>query len=171
MPAISPSFDLKAAEWRRVTDLSDPDFKVDFEFSLLGYDLASHRLDMLLRYGKGRGHCRRHRHVAATATLVLEGEQFVTDLLPDGTLSKTVHRTKGAYALSAADAHPHNECGGEDGGTVLLSMHAREDSVLFEYFDDKMENSWTLSIAQYVDSWNKGTTYGEAPAQRRTAAE
>ena len=42
-------------------------------------------------------------------------------------------------------------------------MHAREDGVLFEYFDAKMENSWTLSIEQYVDSWNKGTAYGESP--------
>lgn len=171
MPRISDSFDLDRVEWRRVTDLSNPDFKVDFEFSLLGYDLDSRRLDMLLRYGKGGGHCRRHRHVAATATLVLDGDQFVTDLLPDGTLSKTVHRTKGAYALAAADAHPHNECGGKDGGTVLLSMHARDDGVLFEYFDDRMENSWTLSIAQYVDSWNKGTTYGEAPGSHQAAAE
>ena len=171
MPRVSDSFDLDKVEWRRVTDLSDPDFKVDFEFSLLGYDLPSRRLDMLLRYGKGGGHCRRHRHVAATATLVLEGDQFVSDILPDGSTSDTVHRTKGAYALAAADDHPHNERGGEDGGTVLLSMHAREDGVLFEYFDDTMEKSWTLSIEQYVDSWNKGTTYGEAPARQQTAAE
>ena len=62
MPRISDSFDLDRVEWRRVTDLSNPDFKVDFEFSLLGYDMDSQRLDMLLRYGKGGGHCRRHRH-------------------------------------------------------------------------------------------------------------
>jgi hypothetical protein len=171
MPRVSESFDPAAVEWRHVTDLSNAEFKVDFEYSLLGYDLETSRLDMLLRYGKGGGHCRRHRHVAATATLVLEGEQFVTDLLPDGATSKTVHRTKGAYALSAADADPHNECGGEDGGTVLLSMHARADGVLFEYFDDNMENGWTLSIQQYVDAWNKGTAYGEAPAAQATAAE
>lgn len=169
MPRISDSFDLDRVEWRRVTDLSNPDFKVDFEFSLLGYDMDSQRLDMLLRYGKGGGHCRRHRHVAATATLVLDGDQFVTDLLPDGTLSKTVHRTKGAYALSPADAHPHNECGGEEGGTVLLSMHAREDGVLFEYFDDTMENRWTLTIREYVDAWEKGAIYG-SQAGRPTAA-
>ena len=37
---------------------------------------------MLLRYGKG-GYCRRHRHVASTVTLVLEGEQFLEEMLPD----------------------------------------------------------------------------------------
>jgi hypothetical protein len=164
MPRISESFDPAAVEWRHVADLSNSEYKVDFEYSLLGYDLESGRLDMLLRYGKGGGHCRRHRHVAATATLILEGEQFITDLLPDGS-TKQVHRTKGDYALSAADAHPHNECGGDDGGTVLLSMHAAADGVLFEYFDENMQNPWTLSIQQYVDAWIKGTTYGEGPKQ------
>ena len=76
MPVISNSFDLLSVEWRRVTDPGNKDFKVDFEYSLLGYDLPSGRLDMLLRYGKQGGHCRRHRHVAATVTLVLEGEQI-----------------------------------------------------------------------------------------------
>ena len=61
MPVISTSFDLTNVEWRHVHDTSDPAFYIDFEYSLLGYDLPSGRLDMLLRYGKG-GHCRRHRH-------------------------------------------------------------------------------------------------------------
>lgn len=161
MPAISPSFDLNTVEWRHYSDLSDPAMKVDFSYSLLGYDLETGRLDMLLRYGKERGHCRRHRHVAATATLVLEGEQFVNDILPDGSAGPTVHRTKGTYALAASDAHPHNECGGADGGTVLLSMHARADGVLFEYFDENMQNPRTLSIQEYVDAWKRNAVYGE----------
>ena len=82
MPAISTSYNLDAVEWRRVTDPDCKSFRVDFEYSLLGYDLPSGRLDMLLRYGKG-GHCRPHRHVAATVTLVLEGEQFLKESLPD----------------------------------------------------------------------------------------
>ena len=160
MPVISKSFE--SVEWRRVTDPNCKDFRVDFEYSLLGYDMPSGRLDMLLRYGKG-GHCRRHRHVASTVTLVLEGEQFLKEMLPDGT-TKSVHRKKGDYALAPADAHPHDEHGGEEGATVLLSMTA-PDGIIFEYFDENMENGWTLSIAEYVESWNNGTVYGEA---RRT---
>lgn len=156
MPAISPSFDLDAVEWRRVADGAD----VDFEYSLLGYDIEAGRLDMLLRYASG-GHCRRHRHVASTLTLVLEGEQFLTEMLPDGS-TKSIHRKKGDYALSPADALPHDEWGGNAGGTVLLSMTA-PDGVLFEYFDENMENGWTFSIEQYVDSWNRGEAYGVAP--------
>jgi hypothetical protein len=158
MPVISKSFE--SVEWRRVTDPDCKSYKVDFEYSLLGYDLASGRLDMLLQYGKG-GHCRRHRHVASTVTLVLAGKQYLEEMQPDGTI-KSVSRSKGDYAIAAADALPHDEHGGAEGGTVLLSMTA-PDGILFEYFDENMKNGWTLSISQYVDSWYSGTTYGERP--------
>ena len=162
MPVISTSFDLANVEWRHVHDTSDPNFYIDFEYSLLGYDLPSGRLDMLLRYGKG-GHCRRHRHLASTVTLVLEGEQFLTEMLPDGT-TKKIYRKKGDYALAAADALPHDEHGGPDGGTILLSMTAI-DGLLFEYFDENMTNGWALSIEEYVDNWNKGVIHASAPSQ------
>lgn len=161
MPVVSKSFDLQRVEWRRVTDPDCKDFHVDFEYSLLGYDLPSGRLDMLLRYGKG-GHCRRHRHVASTVTLVLEGEQFLKEMLPDGTVH-SIHRKRGDYALATADAHPHDEHGGDAGATVLLSMTA-PDGVLFEYFDENMENGWTVSIEEYVQNWNNGTVHGTAPS-------
>ncbi len=167
MPGISPSFDPQSVEWRHVTDPGCQEFKVDFEHSLLGYDLAIGRLDMLLRYARGRGHCRRHRHVASTLTLVLEGEQHLVEIQPDGT-KKSISRKKGDYALASPDALPHIEGGGEDGGMVLLSMTA-PDGILFEYFDANMENGWTLSIADYVDAWNKGTTYGTAPGEVESA--
>lgn len=160
MPVVSPSFDLQSVEWRHVTDPDCTAFTVDFEYSLLGYDLPTNRLDMLLRYGK-HGHCRRHRHVASTVTMVLEGEQFLNEILPDGS-TKSIHRKQGDYALAMADAHPHDEYGGDNGGTVLLSMTA-PTGVLFEYFDETMQNSWTVSIDQYVESWNSGTVHGCAP--------
>ena len=158
MPAISNSFDLNSVEWRRITDLDCTAFSVDFEYSLLGYDMASGRLDMLLRYGKG-GHCRRHRHVASTVTLVLEGEQILKQKGSDGNI-ELIHRKKGDYALAAADAIPHLEHGGDHGGTVLLSMTA-PDGILFEYFDESMNSTGTVSIDQYVQSWVKGTAYGK----------
>ena len=160
MPGLSKSFDPASVEWRRVTDPTCTEYKIDFEYSLLGYDLALGRLDMLLRYAKGRGHCRRHRHVASTLTLVLEGEQHLVEMQPDGS-TKAVFRKAGDYALAAPDALPHHECGGDDGGTIILSMTA-PDGILFEYFDENMANGWTLSIQQYVDAWNNGTPYGAA---------
>lgn len=168
MPRISESFDPEFVEWRRVTDPTCSAYKIDFEYCLLGYDLEVGRLDMLLRYAKGRGHCRRHRHVAATATLVLQGEQHLLEMLPGGGV-KAISRKQGDYALAGADAVPHTECGGEDGGTVMLSMSA-PDGILFEYFDENMENGWTLSIAEYVDAWNNNVPYGAAPRSVGEAA-
>ncbi len=160
MPIVSDRFDLNAVEWRRVTDPDCKSFLVDFEYSLLGYDHASGRLDMLLRYGKG-GHCRRHRHIASTVTLVLEGEQVLEEMGADGNV-KHIHRKKGDYALAPADALPHIEHGGDHGGTVLLSMTA-PDGLLFEYFDDEMNSTGTVSITEYVNSWIKGVPYGAHP--------
>jgi len=130
MPIVSPQFDLDKVNWRRVTDPDCTAFTVDFEYSLLGYDIPTGRLDMLLRYAGS---------------------------------TKSVHRKKGDYALAPSDAHPHDEYGGANGGTVLLSMTAT-DGVLFEYFDESMENSWTVSIEQYVESWDKGSIHGARPA-------
>ncbi len=158
MNMISKSFDPKLVEWRNVKDPENKEFKVDFDYSLLGYDIKSGRLDMLLRYAN-LSHCRRHRHVASTLTMVLEGEQHLTEWQPDGS-KKSIIRKKGDYAIASADALPHDERGGENGGTVLLSMNA-PDGILFEYFDENMENGWTLSIEEYVDNWKKGEIYGQ----------
>ncbi len=157
MTIISPSFDLNKVEWRHITDPDCEEFNVDFEYSLLGYNIPNGRLDMLLRYGN-LGHCRRHRHVASTMTMVLEGEQHLAEWQPDGS-KKSVHRKKGDYALAGSDALPHDEWGGEQGGTILLSMHA-PDGILIEYFDETMSNSWTLSVEQYAKSWETGSVYG-----------
>jgi len=158
MPRVGTSFDPESVVWRHVTDPTCTEFKIDFEYSLLGYDLAAGRLDMLLRYAKGRSHCRRHRHVALTVTLVLDGEQHVTDVLPDGKRS-TVTRKKGDYALAPADALPHLEHGGENGGTVLLSMSS-PSGVLFEYLDENMENGYPLTIKEFVAAWEQGVPFG-----------
>lgn len=161
MAVVIPSFDPARVEWRRVTDPSCRAFRVDFEYGLLGYDLAAGRLDMLMRFAPG-GHCRRHRHVASTATLVLDGEQHLRELQPDGS-TRAVVRRRGDYALAPADALPHDERGGDRGGTVLLSMTA-PTGILFEYFDPDRDTRWTVSIAEFVESWNTGTVYGAPPA-------
>ena len=162
MPKLSDSFDPQSVDWRRISDPREPDFKIDFEYSLLGYDLPSGRLDMLLRFEGNGGHCRRHRHIASTVTLILEGEQRVTETRPDGT-TETVIRKKGDYALASTDALPHLERGGPNGCTLLLSLQA-PDGRLFEYFDQNMESARILTIKQYVESWNKESVPGAIEA-------
>ena len=155
------SFDSGQVEWRRITDPSCVEYKIDFEFSLMGFDRDAGRLDMLLRYARGQGHCRRHRHVASTMTLVLEGEQHLKELQEDGSV-KHILRRKGDYALAPADARPHLEHGGDVGGIVFLSMWA-PDGILFEYFsEDSYSSLGTVSIDEYVASWKCGEVYGVA---------
>ena len=98
--------------------------------------------------------------MASTMTLVLEGEQHLQELRVDGS-TKIVSRKKGDYALSPGDARPHLEHGGDSGGTVLLSMCANY-GVIFEYFGEEAEASWTVSIAEFVSSWERGEIYGTA---------
>ena len=169
MPRISKTFDLDAVEWRHMADPKETEFLIDFEYSLLGYDIPSGRLDMLLRFKGNGGHCRRHRHIAATVTMVLEGEQHVTEHDTDGTVTKSAVRKKGEYALAEADAHSHMERGGPDGGTVLLSMSA-PDGRLFEYFDRDGNSIKVLTITEYVKSWNRGLVPGEVDGPKASAA-
>lgn len=169
MPRVSETFDLDAVEWRSITDPKEAAFLIDFEYSLLGYDVPSGRLDMLLRFKGNGGHCRRHRHIAATVTMVLEGEQHVSEQDSDGTVTKSTIRKKGEYALAEADAVPHMERGGPDGGTVLLSMSA-PDGRLFEYFDQDMNSIKVLTIDEYVASWNRGSVPGAVDGPKASAA-
>ena len=48
-------------------------------------------------------------------------------------------------------------------GTWLLSNNSERTptSIKIEYFDENMENGWTLSIEEYVDNWKKGVIYGQ----------
>lgn len=151
-----PSVD--EVEWRHIRGSEHAAYRVDFEYSLLGYDISSGRLDMLLRYAPDFGHCRRHRHVASTMTLVLEGEQYLIEQAADGS-ERTISRKKGDYALAKADASPHLEHGGESGGVVLLSMVAL-DGILFEYFGEAPDDTWTVSVSEFVRDWNSGVSYG-----------
>ncbi|MBH63731.1 MAG: hypothetical protein CL569_15040 [Alphaproteobacteria bacterium] len=168
MPKVSQRFDPQSVDWRHAIDASDPSFLIDYEYSLLGYDLETGRLDMMLRFGSNGGHCQRHRHIASTVTLVIEGEQHIDEIQPDGSIRSTV-RKKGDYAFAEADALPHNERGGPDGGTVVLAI-STPDGRLFEYFDADMNSVRILTIADYVDAWGSGSVPGALGQSRASAA-
>ncbi len=161
MNKISESFDPNVVEWRNYKDLECEEYNINFDYSILGYDIEKGKLDMMLRYKKGRGGCRRHRHIAATTTIVIEGEQHLTELRSDGS-KKEIRRKKGDYAVAPPDALPHLEHGGDNGGIVMLSLHS-EDGRLIEYFDKNYENSWVVTVEDIVNSWKANEVYGAAP--------
>lgn len=154
MQILSSHFDPDKINWVHVADPDFTEYKLDYEYSILGYDEASNRLDMLLRFSGNGGHCLRHRHVATTATLILQGEQHLLELLPDGSTKKVV-RKAGEYSLSGKDALPHLERGGPEGATIFLSLHA-PDGVLFEYMDANLENVTVSTVQDYISRFEQG---------------
>ena len=167
MPRVAESFDPQSIEWRHITDPNEKAFLIDFEYSLLGYDAENGRLDMLLRFPDNGGHCRRHRHIAATATLVLEGEQHVTETLPDG-LTKTVVRKKGDYALAGSDDAAYGAW--RTRGRHNIPVDVRTGREAFEYFDEDMNSIRILTIEEYVQAWNRGSVPGAVERHKSNAA-
>ncbi len=146
-------FDSSHIDWHQI--LAEPgfdEFKLAYEYSILGYDTKTGTLDMLMRWAGDGGHCERHRHVGVTSTLVLEGEQHLDELLPDGSSQHKVRRA-GDYALSLGVEPPHLERGGPDGGIALLSMHS-SNGLLFELFDANLKVLAEVSIEDLVARWD-----------------
>ena len=78
------AFDPGRHRWRHVTGDPEGSYKVDHDYTILGYDVAAGTLDMVVRWSGEGGHCPLHRHVATTTVLVLAGEQHLWDMLPGG---------------------------------------------------------------------------------------
>ena len=144
--------DASRHKWREVTGDPGLGYKVRHDYTILGYDLAAGTLDMLVRWTGDGGHCPIHRHTATTSVLVLEGEQHLWDLNPDG--SRRGHRVRraGDYALTVGESHPHLECGGPEGGLVFFGNHSK-DGLLYELLDEGGKLIANVTMEQLVADW------------------
>jgi hypothetical protein len=139
--------------WLEITGGPDATYPIHHDLSILGYDRAAGTLDLLIRFDDRGGHCARHRHISTTSVLVLEGEQHLDELLPDGA---RVHKVRGAgeHHLTPGDANPHMERGGPDGALVFYSHHA-PDGRLYEIVDDQGTVTGVVTIDNLVDLWER----------------
>lgn len=152
MELFTKRYDPDDVDWHHVeVEPDETGFRVNYDYSILGYDLKSGRLDMLMRFAGDGAHCERHSHVASTTTLILEGEQVLEEQQPDGG-AETILRKAGDYALAGPDALPHTERGGPEGCVLLLSLHAR-DGVLFKAFAPDFQTSLDVRIEDFVARW------------------
>ena len=151
MQAFSKNFEGDEVEWHHITGEPGDAYNLDYEYSLLGYDLAAGKLDMLMRFRPGGGYCEPHSHVAATTILVLQGEQHLEEQLPGGDVKKVV-RAAGEYAITGRDALPHLETGGPEGAVILLSLQT-DNGVLFEAFDPEFNKLFDFGIEDMVARW------------------
>jgi hypothetical protein len=83
---------------------------------------------------------------------VLEGEQHLFDLRPDGTRLAPRVRRAGDYALSVGDALPHLERGGPDGGLAFFGTHAG-DGLLYELLGEDLKPVAQVTIESLVADW------------------
>jgi hypothetical protein len=145
-------FDPSRYRWREVKGDPGLSYKVRHDYTILGYDVAAGTLDMVVRWTNDGGHCPIHRHLATTTVLVLEGEQHLWDVHPDGTRGALRVRRAGDYALSVGDALPHLERGGPEGGLVFFGTHAR-DGVLYEILGEDLKPVANVTIEALVADW------------------
>lgn len=143
--------DTDAYEWLEITGDPGSSYLIHHDISILGWDRDAGTIDLLIRFDAKGGHCTAHRHVSSTSVLVLEGEQHLDELLPDGS---TVHkvRTTGAHHLTPGDANPHRERGGPEGGVLFFSHHS-PDGRLYEIVDDDRNVVSTVTIDSLIAMW------------------
>jgi hypothetical protein len=151
MQAIASSFDSGRVEWHHITGEPGDDYNLDYEYSILGYDIQAGKLDMMMRFKPGGGYCEPHSHVAATTIMILQGEQHLEEQLADGGVKKIV-RKAGEYAITGRDALPHLETGGPEGAVILLSLQTA-NGTLFEAFDPDFNKLFDFSIEEMVGRW------------------
>lgn len=153
---IASGFDPERHKWRKVTGEPGQSYKVCHDYTILGYDLAAGTLDMVVRWDGDGGHCPIHRHTATTTVLVLDGEQHLWDLFPDG--SRGAHRIRraGDYALTVGDAHPHLERGGDQGGLVFFGNHSTNGS-LYEVLDEDLNLIFDVTMEVLVADFKENT--------------
>ena len=149
-------FDPGRYKWREVKGEPDLSYKVLHDYTILGYDLAAGTLDMLVRWAGDGGHCPMHRHLATTTVLVLEGEQHLWDLHPDGIRGEPKVRHAGDYALTVGDALPHLERGGAEGGIVFFGNHS-SDGRLYEILDEDLKVVADITMEELVADWKENT--------------
>jgi hypothetical protein len=149
-------FDSSRYKWREVTGGPELSYRVRHDYTILGYDLAAGTLDMVVRWEGDGGHCPIHRHTATTTVLVLEGEQHLWDLHPDGSRGEHRVRCAGDYALTVGDALPHLERGGDAGGLVFFGNHSA-DGLLYEVLDEDLKLLADVTMEGLIADWNENS--------------
>ena len=145
-------FDPNRYKWREVTGEPELSYKVRHDYTILGCDAAAGTLDMLVRWAGDGGHCPIHRHTATTTILVIEGEQHLWDIHPDGSRGEYKVRSAGDYALTVGDGLPHLERGGDAGGVVFFGSHST-NGILYENLGEDMKVVADVTIEGLMADW------------------
>jgi len=140
--------------WREIAGSPNSSYPIHHDLCILAHDRDAGTIDLLIRFDDQGGHCHAHRHITTTSVLVLEGEQHLDELRPDGARVHKV-RKAGDHHLTTGDAYPHLERGGPEGGVLFFSHHT-DDGRLYEIVDDDGNVVSTVTIDSLVAAWDNG---------------
>ncbi|MDA1073929.1 MAG: hypothetical protein O3A63_04095 [Proteobacteria bacterium] len=153
--------DHNRGEWLRVPLDPTLSYPMCYDYKVLGWNKDQGAIDFVLRFNALGGHCQRHRHLANTTIMVLEGEQHLFDLMPDGSTEHRV-RSAGTYHRgSGPEAFAHMERGGDDGALVYYQCQA-DDGRLFEFLDDNLQVIAQVTLDNMIDTWQQAQAEGLA---------
>lgn len=132
-------FDTRDIDWKKfVTDGT--------YYKLLHVDVERRSADMIVKFDPG-ARCLPHRHVAATTSLVLEGELHVHENTAAGEVVQV--KPAGTYSPGATD-EVHIEGGGDEGVVVYFSMRGESD-VIYELVDpDTLQATRSITIQDFA---------------------
>lgn len=144
-------FDASRYPWREVSGSPDSPYRIHHDMCLLGWDREAGTLDLMIRFDAEGGHCNAHRHVCTTSVLVIEGEQHIEELRPDGTRLPKM-RKAGDHHLMTGEQFPHLERGGPEGGVLFFSHHTT-DGRLYEIVELDGRVVHTVTLDSLVATW------------------
>ena len=143
---LPADFNLDGAAWFHYTSSPRFDYPIDFAVAVIEADLDAGRIEFLGRWG-ANSYCHYHRHIGATMAAVLEGEQHLTETSEYETVTKV--RSAG-FRGPVPDGEQHMERAGDDGLTMLFSVHS-PDGRLFDVLDDEGNVLAVATIAEFVE--------------------
>jgi hypothetical protein len=143
---LPAGYDLSQAEWYHFGGSPKFDYPIDYAVSVVEADVDRGRIDYLARWAPNC-YCHRHRHLGATAAVVIAGEQHIIETHPLETVTKV---RQAGFTGHVPDGEAHMERAGPDGLTMLFSTHA-PDGRLFEILDDSGTVLAAATIAAFLD--------------------
>lgn len=151
--------DERGAGWLHVPQDPELSYEMHYDLKVLGRNRDRGEIDFVLRFSPDGAHCQRHRHLANTTLLVLEGEQRLLDLKPDGTTEQRTRATGTYHRSTGPDALPHMERGGDSGALIYYQCQA-DDGRLFEFLDDDLNVTEVVTIDALIETWEESLKAG-----------
>ena len=140
-------FDDREIQWTHIEGGPEFDYPIDYWMAVLGYQEENGTLDLLVKWAPD-SYCHFHKHVAATSTLVLQGEHHVVDVDADGNELKHSVRPAGTYRHSPG-GDLHMEYAGPEGAIVFFALQDPEGR-LFDLLDKDHNVIGTTTIEEFV---------------------